>query len=243
LKYKTIEDVVYDLEANPIESSGNIYHPIPFPEFSGLKTSTDVTETYRKWRLIKQVLMSFFQKDLSSLKILDIGSNAGFFTFSLAKEGANVTAVEPHPRYAAIGQFLSIQKKLPIKWYSIPFNDDIIKGQSFDVSLVLSVFQWMVEEGYSLNKAAENLYSISRSSKCMVFELGYNSGKFCIKTDKLNHYAELIRFLRETTSYRHFTLLGKTKVWRSTTRYLVFSSNNALFEDKLWGKVIRAIRF
>jgi SAM-dependent methyltransferase len=242
LKYKTIEDVVYDLEANPIESSGSIYHPIPFPEFSGLKTSTDVTETYRKWRLIKQVLISFFQKDLSSLKILDVGSNAGFFTFSLAKEGANVTAVEPHPRYAAIGQFLSIEKKLPIKWYNIPFNDDIIKGQNFDVSLVLSVFQWMAGEGYSLDKAARNLYSISKNSKCMVFELGYNSGKCCIRTNKLNHYAELIRFLRENTSYSHFMLLGKTKVWRSATRHLVFASNNVQFEDKLWRKVIRTIR-
>lgn len=152
-----------------------------------------------------------------------------------------MTAVEPHPRYAAIGQFLSTEKKLPIEWYAVPFNDDIVKGQSFDVTLMLSVFQWMVVEGYGLHKAVEDLYAISKNSQCLIFELGYNRGKSCMRTNKLNHYAELVRFLRQNTSYRHFMLLGKTKVWRLCTRHLVLASNNDQFEDRPWRKLIRVV--
>ena len=34
MKYATVEEVVKDLERNPVEEGGHIYHPIPFSEFS-----------------------------------------------------------------------------------------------------------------------------------------------------------------------------------------------------------------
>jgi len=38
MSYESIESVIEELEENPVEAGGNIYHPIPFPEFSHLKT-------------------------------------------------------------------------------------------------------------------------------------------------------------------------------------------------------------
>jgi tRNA (mo5U34)-methyltransferase len=48
-----------------------------------------------KWEQLKE----FVPKDLSGWNILDIGCNAGFYTFELAKRGARVTGIDLDPHY------------------------------------------------------------------------------------------------------------------------------------------------
>jgi tRNA (mo5U34)-methyltransferase len=48
-----------------------------------------------KWR----ELSPFLPDDVSGWRILDIGCNAGFYSFELAKRGADVLAVDREPRY------------------------------------------------------------------------------------------------------------------------------------------------
>jgi len=48
-----------------------------------------------KWRQIAP----FISTDLRGLTVLDIGCNAGFYTFELARRGAQVTAMDIDPRY------------------------------------------------------------------------------------------------------------------------------------------------
>jgi tRNA (mo5U34)-methyltransferase len=48
-----------------------------------------------KWRAIAPVL----PEDLSGWEVLDVGCNAGFYTFELARRGARVTGVDIDPRY------------------------------------------------------------------------------------------------------------------------------------------------
>ena len=69
-----------------------------------------------------------------------------------------------------------------------------------------------------------SLRKISEVSDYLVFELGFNKGKSCIKTDKFNHYKELIRLLEENTTYTNFKLIGKTRLWGYYTRFLVEKS-------------------
>jgi len=239
--YETIDEIVMDLEKRPVESSGHIYHPIPFPEFAHLKTSSDSTEVYRKWNLIKKTLQTIFPGGLSGRKILDVGANAGFFTYSLAMDEAEVTAFEPHPRYAPIGKCLTREKQLPIEWHETPLQCDVIQDRAFDAALMLSVFQWMADGGKRFVDAVEELHAVAKITRYLFFELGFNSGCSCIVTEKRNHYGELIRLLRNGTPYECFMLIGKTKLWRASSRYLVLCSDDQRFDDLSFRKLLRII--
>ena len=242
MTYETLNDVVKDLETNPVEKSGNIYHPIPFPEFSHLKTSSNSKEVHKKWSYIKQSISTFSSNEFTNLRVLDVGANAGFYTFSLANLGATVTAFEPHPRYAPMGEFLIKHKNLNVKWHKKPFNPNMINNEKFDFALMLSVFQWMSEGNENIKQAASHLKYISEVCNATIFELGYNKGKSCITTKKLNHYAELIRFLQENTAYSNYKLLTTTKLWGSSKRFLVFCSNDEQVEDSFLRKHVRKLR-
>lgn len=242
MAFKTIDDVLANLKEDPIEKKGHIYHPIPFQEFNSLQTSSNIDQAYKKLNLITSTTKYFFNKEMGELRILDIGANAGFYTFSFAKLGASVTAFEPHKRYGPLGSFIADYKKLPVQWHSSAFSRKSVKNESFDVTLMLSVFQWMAGGGKKIEKAIKDLNYISSISKTLIFELGYNKGSSSMDTNKLNHYAELIRFLEDNTSYTRFRLLGKTKPWGSGKRFIVLCSDDHNWDDQVFLKLLRKIR-
>ncbi|MEX2494457.1 MAG: TIGR04290 family methyltransferase [Woeseia sp.] len=51
----------------------------------------------RKWQRVHHCIPS----DLSGWRVLDVGCNAGFYSFALAARGAKVTGVDVDPRYLA----------------------------------------------------------------------------------------------------------------------------------------------
>lgn len=239
--YNSINDIVRDLETQPIESSGHIYHPIPFPEFSHLTTSSNRKQVNKKFDLITKALSELRPDGIMNLSVLDIGANAGFYTFSLAQRGAKVTAFESDHRYGPIGHFLAAEKRLPVTWHSAPYSPDFVIGQQFDVTLMLSVFQWMADGGKRQAEALDDLRAISGASRYLIFELGFNVGKSCLRTTKLNHYAELIRLLKENTPYIHFRLLGMTRLWKGAHRFLVLCSTDPSMEDGLFRRLLRQL--
>jgi len=241
MNYKNIEDVIVDLKKRPIGKKGHLYHPMPFPEFSSLKISSNEKEANRKLNLIVNTANSYFDKDIKDIKVLDIGANAGFYTFSFAKMGAHVTAFEPHARYGPIGSFIAENKKLPVKWFSTNFSRDFLENDNFDITLMLSVFQWMAAGGKFISRAVNELNYISKISETLIFELGYNKGNSCLKTKKINHYAELINMLQRYTRYNSFKLLGKTKPWGSGKRFIVLCSVNSEWDDSGLAKLSRKV--
>lgn len=249
MNYHTIHDVLRELEAHPIEGKAPLYHPIPFPEFEHVATSASKAEVYRKWHLIQNFLtrmygvvsLSNHGAHCGRLQVLDVGANAGFFTFRFAQQGARVEVFESDPRYSAIGKFLAQEKKLPIIWHGTSFESSLIQAPKFDVALMLSVFQWMAAGGEKMREARENLRTISQMSDYLIFELGFNAGKSCLKTHKFNHYAALVELLRQNTVYPYFQLLGKTQLWQRGPRYLVACSKIQAIQDRflisLWRKI------
>lgn len=242
MQYNSIQEIIAHLESEPAETGGSIYHPIPFPEFAHLKTSSDADQVRAKWEMMQAGLRLAFPGGLAGRKVLDVGANCGFYTFSLAQQGAAVTAFEPHPRYGPIGQFLAAEKKLPVEWNPAAFSPDAIRGQRFDVALMLSVFQWMADGGKNLAAASAELRAISESSDCLVFELGFNRGKSCLTTTRRNHYGALLDLLGQNTCYEHFKLLGQPRIWRRYARFLVLCSHRAELEDSLLRRWTRGIR-
>jgi hypothetical protein len=238
-----IEGIIKNIKDNPIEKNGELYHPIPFPEFNGLKISSNPKGVFKKWDLISNTLKIIFS-DKTNFRVLDVGANAGFYTFNFAKNGASVKSFECHDRYKDIGRIIAKEKKLPVEWNSKAFQSNSIqKDEQFDVALLLSVYQWMSNGDINDKEAKASLKLISDQSDYLFFELGYNNGKSCVRTTKWFHYAEMIRFLQESTSYLNFKLIGKTKLWGGQKRYLILCSNNPNMEDKGWSAFLRKFKF
>jgi SAM-dependent methyltransferase len=219
-KLKKLSDQI--AQNGGFEKSGELYHPIPFPEFEALSTSASAESAHAKWKQIKKYING--SKNMRKLSILDVGANAGFYTFNFAKQGAVVKAFEPKAPYVKIGKQIADTLKLDVEWLEKPIEQNDIENEKFDVALMLSVFQWMTEGGKKLDDATEMLHEISKRSKILFFELGCNSGKSAIKTNE-RPISWIWHFLHENTNYKNYTYLGTTKAWGSNKRYLFVCSN------------------
>jgi FkbM family methyltransferase len=237
-----LELLAEEIKNNPIEKGGDIYHPIPFKEFQELSVSSSKKAVEHKWSKIESVIDDIFGKDLNGKKVLDIGANAGFYTYNFSKKGAEVTAFEPHPRYKSLGSQIIEEKNLNIRWQDeMVTSDHPYLQEKYDICLMLSVYQWMAEGGEKSDYAQACLKQVSNQSDYLIFELGFNRGKSHIKTKSLNHYRALIELLQEHTSYKHFKLIGKTRLWRHYKRFLVICSNNPDLTDESIPKILRKI--
>ncbi len=205
-----VQPIIDNLIAHPIEKTGHIYHPIPFDEFSQLKTSSKPESAYRKWDMIVRALLT---DDFRQFRVLDIGANAGFYSYQFAKRGAIVDAFEPTARYAQLGKEVSAAYGLPIQWYARPFTEDFFTDQSdYDVALMLSVFQWMSEGNAKLETATITLQAIAEHTRYLFFELGCNGGKSSIQI-KGSGLRWIRKFLDANTNYDTIAYLGSVRAW------------------------------
>ena len=239
----TIEEIIKEIENDPIEKNGQLYHPIPFEEFSNLNTSSNQKAVYHKWNLIKDSASKIFDKDFKNKQILDIGANAGFYSFNFSKLGSSVLSYELLERYSRYATSIIKEKDLNVEWHQEHFNPNSIEDKEIDLTLMLSVFQWMAEGGSKMDYATNALRKVSEKSEYLIFELSFNKGKSHIKTNKWNSYGAMINLLKENSTYTNFKLLGKTKLWRSSYRYLILCSRNQSFEDTGFRKLLQGLNF
>ena len=222
------DEIIEDLKQNPIESYGEVYHPIPFKEFSGLKISADVKTANRKLGLI----LDIFGKNgnFENAMLLDIGANAGLYAYEFAKRGTQVDAVEPDKRYFEIGRKISWNYDLPVHWFDKTISLEFLNGKKYDVCLMLSVFQWVTNGNDKLEYGKLILRRISECTDVLFFELGCNSGKSSINIPPDVHpYLWIKELLQHSTIYDYIHLLGITKPWgKHSTRYLFVCSKKSL---------------
>ncbi|TEU00932.1 MAG: hypothetical protein E3J23_01385 [Candidatus Stahlbacteria bacterium] len=222
-KKKLIESLKADLINDPIESSAPIYQPIYFDEFKDIKTSLNQEEFYKKFNLI----FKYIDEDLLDKKVLDIGSNAGFFSFATAKRGATVDAFEPQSRYFELCQKLcKIYNISNINFINKPISTELLDKKKYNYSFMLSVFQWISQGNRRSQFGKDILMETSKHIDTLFFELGCNLGRSAVKTRKINHLAYIYSLLRNNTIYRNIKLIGTTKIWGERSyRYLFICSN------------------
>ncbi len=221
-KKKLIELLKVDLINNPIESGAPIYQPIQFPEFKDIKTSLNRDNFIRKYELISKHI----PKELHQIKIIDIGSNSGFFSFNCIERGAIVDALEPSSRYFNLcKKLIEIYNVLNINLINKPISMEFYKNKKYDYGFMLSVFQWISEGNRKLEFAKNILMETSKHVDTLFFELGCNSGKSSVRTKKVNHLSVLFFLLRNNTVYKNIKLIGTTRIWGSYPRYLFICSN------------------
>ena len=101
------------------------YHPLgDFPRF--------------KWRQLARQI----PEDLTGWRALDIGCNAGFYTFELARRGAHVTGIDLDPRYLAQARWAAEQYGLQdaIELRQMQVYDLAHIEQVYDLVLFMGVF-------------------------------------------------------------------------------------------------------
>lgn len=153
-QFKSVDEILEYLERNPIEEGGQLYHPIPFPEFQNIGTSTDRESSMNKLGIVLANVEKIYS-DYDGLKVLDVGANGGLYSFSFAERGAEVVSFEPDAKYSMIAESLIRLKGISnMVWYNEPLSTARIESESFDVALMLSVFQWMASGGGTFRKLA-----------------------------------------------------------------------------------------
>ncbi|MFA5393565.1 MAG: class I SAM-dependent methyltransferase [Candidatus Ratteibacteria bacterium] len=221
-KKKLIESLKADLINNPIESGAPVYQPIYFDDFKNIKTSLNRDNFHKKFNLI----FKYVDGDLSNKRILDVGSNAGFFSFAAAEKNAVVDALEPSIRYYELCRKLcAIYGISNINFINNPISAGFLDNKHYDYGFMLSVFQWISEENNKLAYAKNILLETSKHTDVLFFELGCNSGKSAIETKKKNHLAYVNYLLKNNTTYKNVKLIGASKLWGRYYRYLFICSN------------------
>jgi SAM-dependent methyltransferase len=204
------------LRRNPQEAGGDLYHPLPFPEFDSLRTSSRAPASARKWHLIERSLHS---SALTGASALDVGANAGFFSFSLAKLGARVDAYEPHAHYVSLGERIANATSLDVTFIGRPLVPDDLRGKHYDVALMLSVFQWISEGNRRLAHAVDVLRAVSTCTNTLYFELGCNAGKSAIQV-KGNSLVWTYSLLKEFAAPKRVYYLGSATAWGRARRHM-----------------------
>ena len=122
-----------------IESLGPWFHNLHLPD--GTQTCPDHwlgDFPAFKWRQLARHL----PQDLRGWSCLDIGCNAGFYTFELASRGAEVLGIDIDERYLRQAQWAADEFGLSsrVRFEHMQVYDLVRRPQSFDLILFMGVF-------------------------------------------------------------------------------------------------------
>lgn len=115
-----------------------------------------------KWKQLSPAL----PQDLSGWRVLDIGCNAGFYSFKLASRGAEVCGVDVDPHYLRQAQWAAEQFGLSeqIKFRQMQVYDLARSPVTYDLVLFMGVFYHLRYPLLALDIVAE------RTEKMLVFQ-------------------------------------------------------------------------
>jgi tRNA (mo5U34)-methyltransferase len=148
---------------NEIESLGPWFHNLHLP--NGVQTAPE--NSYGdfpqfKWDDIKHHIPA----DLSGMTALDIGCNAGFYTFELAKRGAQVLGIDLDPHYLRQADWAAMQMGLrdKVQFRQMQVYDLAKLDEQFDVIIFMGVFYHLRYPMLALDIVTQKL------KKFMVFQ-------------------------------------------------------------------------
>jgi len=126
------------LGRSEIDDLGPWFHNLHLPDGSQTAAGHPLGDfPMVKWRQI----VPFIPADLSGWRVLDIGCNAGFYSFELARRGADVTAIDIDPHYLRQARWAAdeygLQRK--VRFQQASLYTFAGSGEQFDLVWFLGV--------------------------------------------------------------------------------------------------------
>ena len=122
-----------------------------------------------KWKHLSQHVPA----DLKGWTVLDIGCNAGFYTFELAKRGARVTGIDSDPHYLTQAQWAAQQYGLEdrVMFRQMQVYDLAYVDETYDLVLFMGVFYHLRYPTLALDLVAQKV------KRMMIFQTLTMPGK------------------------------------------------------------------
>jgi tRNA (mo5U34)-methyltransferase len=115
-----------------------------------------------KWQQVESALPA----DLSGWRVLDVGCNAGFYSFALARRGASVLAIDVDPHYLA-------QARWALRQFGLEDRVEIRQMEVYDLARVRETFDlvWFMGVFYHLRYPLLALDLLAeRTGRLMMFQ-------------------------------------------------------------------------
>jgi tRNA (mo5U34)-methyltransferase len=125
------------LDRRAIAELGPWFHNLHLP--CGLQTCPEHwAGDFPRWKWLE--FESHLPRDLKGWRVLDIGCNAGFYSFELGRRGAEVLGIDIDPRYLAQARWAAERFGLPNVRFARRQLYDLDPAERFDLILFMGVF-------------------------------------------------------------------------------------------------------
>ncbi len=204
------------IRESKLETWAEIYHPIPFHEFSDLTTQVDGITPYRRLSMILNN-----STDLDGKKVLDLGCNLGFYSFSLAKRGARTMGIDVRQEYIDIATELAQIYEVPASFACGAVSPEWILQQPgrYDLAISFSMIQWVIDQK-GMEYGMSVLRAISEKADMLFFDVAVNSGKACLRCAPGHELAFSYDLLRDSTGYEEVAYLGEVSPYGADVRHV-----------------------
>jgi SAM-dependent methyltransferase len=157
---------------------------------------------------------------IDGLKILDLGCNLGFYSFSLARRGADVTGVELRSDYHRISTEIAGAYGVPVRFLNRGLDQGLLNEIGpVDCTLCFSMLQWVIDkDGFEQGMAL--LKRISQISETLFFDISVNEGKACLHCPPGQEISFVHDLLRQNTDYGTVEYIGRVHPYRTDVRHL-----------------------
>src|SRR5437764_1379578 len=149
--------------AREIESMGPWFHNLHLPDGSQTAPAHPLGDFPAfKW----QEIAGYLDEDLTGWTALDIGCNAGYYTFELARRGAHVTGIDVEPIFLRQAEWAAGEYGLRdrVEFRRMQIYDLAQVEESFDLVLFMGVFYHLRYPLLGLDIVAEKV------NRLMVFQ-------------------------------------------------------------------------
>lgn len=197
--------------------AGYTYHPIPFEEFKDIPYHKDACVD--EWKLLNAI------EDFKEKNVLEIGCANGYFSFNMARMGANVTAFEADSDVCSINNLIKNEKCSAGPWGELSFRDDSIVSTigkegltDFDVCLMLNVHMWLVKQ-HGLETVTGLLKLIAKHCKVLYFQTAHAESSGLYRVETLQNHEDIVAHLKDA-GFEFIELISTSQAHGDGIRYM-----------------------
>ncbi|MAX23830.1 MAG: hypothetical protein CMJ19_04925 [Phycisphaeraceae bacterium] len=217
-----IQELIQQIKQAKLETWANIYHPLPFYEFGNLTTQVSPDTSYKRL----QMILDAADGDVVDKRVLDLGCNLGFYSFSLANRGAKVTSVELRSDYHDISKRIVELYDMNVRFRNDSLTPELVNEVGdVDITLCFSMIQWVIDQ-QGMDYGKQILKTISERSRLLLFDVSVNHGAACLLCPGGQELVYVYDFLADATTYTDIQCIGQVHPYGNDTRY-VFACKHA----------------